>query len=95
MLLEDVVAELDELVVHLVHDAMRGPGHGPHDLVHEMRVLLEETDREGRWTGFADNYVRVAIAGDHPEFIENQLVTVRITDAPDDSAVVGELIESP
>lgn len=42
-----------------------------------LRTLFEERDNEGRWTGFTDNYVRVAVhaGGD----LANQLLPVHIT----------------
>ncbi|MFQ5628642.1 MAG: tRNA (N(6)-L-threonylcarbamoyladenosine(37)-C(2))-methylthiotransferase MtaB [bacterium] len=41
-----------------------------------LRVLTEETDAQGRWLGYSDNYIKVAI--DDDKLLENQLVNVRI-----------------
>lgn len=43
----------------------------------DMRVLIEERTAEGTWQGFADNYVKVSIAG--TTLRENQLLATRIT----------------
>ena len=41
MLLEDVVIELDVLHVHAMHDAVRRARDGTHDLVDQLRVVVD------------------------------------------------------
>ncbi|MDQ7053935.1 MAG: tRNA (N(6)-L-threonylcarbamoyladenosine(37)-C(2))-methylthiotransferase MtaB [candidate division KSB1 bacterium] len=55
-----------------------------------VRVLTEEQDFEGRWLGFADNYIRVAIA--EPDLQENQLVLCEIQSVDDKGIAIGKLI---
>jgi hypothetical protein len=42
-----------------------------------LRVLFEERGRDGRWIGFSDNYVKVAV--DAEGDLSNQLLPVRVT----------------
>ena len=59
-----------------------------------LRVLFEERDASGRWTGFTDNYVRVAVASD--ETLANRVGRVRIDAAGGDGKALvatGELVE--
>lgn len=54
-----------------------------------VRVLTEEQDEHGRWTGFTDNYVKVAIADS--KLSRNQLLQVRITHLEQEVAVGNSL----
>ena len=53
----------------------------------KLRVLTEETDAQGRWLGYADNYIKVAIANAGLE--TNRLVDVRI-DAVDAGIAIAD-----
>ena len=49
----------------------------------KVRVLTEEKDESGRWLGFTDNYVRVAVSGGGDALNENQFVNGVIRDVED------------
>lgn len=52
----------------------------------KLRVLTEETDSQGRWLGYSDNYIKVAIEDNN--LSTNQLIDVKI-DSMDNSLMVA------
>ena len=56
-----------------------------------MRVLFEERDKHKRWTGFTDNYVKVAVTSD--EHLENEIRDVYLENTDSSNIVEGVLNE--
>ncbi len=54
-----------------------------------VRVLIEEQDRSGRWIGFSDNYLKVAVAAE--DLQPNQMVRCRITEIDERGVAVAGL----
>jgi threonylcarbamoyladenosine tRNA methylthiotransferase MtaB len=54
----------------------------------QLRVLTEEQNERGHWSGFSDNYIKVAIASEN--LSPNSLVTVRLASVAGESAM-GEI----
>lgn len=57
----------------------------------DLRVLFEGRDKEGRWTGYSENYVRVAVKSD--KNLKNQIESVRLTRV-ESGVASGELADS-
>ncbi len=57
----------------------------------KLRVLTEEQNEFGQWTGFSDNYIKVAIQNEN--FFGNSLVKVRLASVYQDTAT-GELVKA-
>jgi len=53
----------------------------------QLRVLTEETDRGGRWLGFSDNYIKVAIPG--KDLQANSLVEITVNNIENGLAVAA------
>ncbi len=58
-----------------------------------VRVLTEEQDFDGRWLGFSDNYIRVAVTG--TDLHENQLVMCEIQSIDEKGIAIGRPIGRP
>ena len=56
-----------------------------------LRVLFEQQDETGRWTGHAPNYILVTACG---EDLHNQILEVRITGTTN-KGLIGELLPNP
>ncbi len=56
-----------------------------------VRVLTEEKDRSGRWVGFSDNYIKVAIADN--SLSANQLIKVQIESVEKNMAIGSVALE--
>ncbi|MBT4267202.1 MAG: tRNA (N(6)-L-threonylcarbamoyladenosine(37)-C(2))-methylthiotransferase MtaB [Deltaproteobacteria bacterium] len=57
----------------------------------DLRVLFEGRDKEGRWTGYSENYVRVAVKSE--KNLKNQIESVRLTRV-ESGVASGELADS-
>ena len=58
----------------------------------DLRVLFEQRDKSGRYTGFTDNYIKVGVSTDAE--IANQLLPVRLDGAADGMALGTLAIEA-
>ncbi len=54
----------------------------------KLRVLVEERDRHERWTGFSDNYIKVAF--ENAELTSNEFVSATLG-AVEDGAAIGDI----
>jgi len=62
--------------MHRIADMKKAEFYGAQE-GRTLRVLFEERDAEGRWIGFADNYVKAAV--ESPSDLSNRLLPVRMT----------------
>ncbi len=70
-----VIRERSE-AMHRIADMKKAEYYGARE-GETLRVLFEERDGNGRWIGFSDNYVKVAVDADGD--LSNQLLPVRVT----------------
>ncbi len=69
---ETMIEELEDLFLRLTRSST-------------VRVLIEEQDKQERWTGFSDNYIKVAT---EQPLAQNKMAWLKIT-AVQDGIVLG------
>ena len=56
----------------------------------ERKVLVEKSSKQGKYTGFTDNYIKVTF--DCEQNIENEMVMVKLKTIDDDYNVISSLV---